>query len=357
MRTPPGVISAIASVTSSTLGLVSVGYHSSVSGRDRLAQPRVGDRLRDLTSAERAERGEQPALRGHAKRADLHEREDRGAVEPLQRGVALEQALRALGVGEVHLRDRPAGRALVDVDVLDERLDRGHGLDRATAGADDGDALAGELDVVAPLRGVKRGAGEAVEAGDRGQLGDGELPAGGDQHVRFVVAVARFEQPRVAVLLPVRARDLDVRVDALEHAVAAGDVFEVLLDLGLGREAPRPARVGRERELVQVRGHVAGGAGIGVVVPRAADALAAVEDGHVVVAGAAQHDGGGDAAEARADDSDRSRQAATPVDVRNATHVVNTTLVRDRSWPGVRARLRERYAATHGLGLADAAGV
>ena len=87
-----------------------------------------------------------------------------------------------------------------------------------------------------------------------------------------------------ALLVPARALDLGAGADAVEHAVGARDVLEVGLDLRLRRVAARPARVRRERELVQVRRHVAGGARVGVVVPDAADALAALEDRDVVVA-------------------------------------------------------------------------
>ena len=93
--------------------------------------------------------------------------------------------------------------------------------------------------------------------------------------------------------------------------MAARDVLEVGLDLGLGRVAARPARVRVERELVQVRRDVAGGAGIGVVVPDATDALAALEHRHVLVAGPAQHHRRADAAEAAADDGDRPRPGWT----------------------------------------------
>ena len=101
------------------------------------------------------------------------------------------------------------------------------------------------------------------------------------------------------------ALHLGARPDAVEHAVAARDVLEVGLDLRLRRVAARPARVGLERELVEVRRHVAGRAGIGVVVPDAADALALLEHGDVVVAGAPQHHDRADAGEAAADDGDR----------------------------------------------------
>ena len=61
-----------------------------------------------------------------------------------------------------------------------------------------------------------------------------------------------------------------------------------------------------------MRGDVAGGAGVGVVVPDAADALALLEDGDVLVAGALQHHGGADAAEAAADHGRRHRDGLSP---------------------------------------------
>ena len=61
-----------------------------------------------------------------------------------------------------------------------------------------------------------------------------------------------------------------------------------------------------------MRRDVAGGAGIGVVVPDAADPLAALEDGDVLVPGAAQHGDGADAAEAAAHDGDRGRCRRCP---------------------------------------------
>src|SRR4029077_1466384 len=88
------------------------------------------------------------------------------------------------------------------------------------------------------------------------------------------------------------------------------DVLQVVLDLGLRRVTARPARVWLERELVQMRRHIAGRAGIGVVVPHAADPLAALEDGHVLMARALEHHGRPDTAEAGADHDDRLRPAS-----------------------------------------------
>ena len=98
---------------------------------------------------------------------------------------------------------------------------------------------------------------------------------------------------------------LGAQPNAVEHAVAPRHVLHVGLDLCSRRVAPRPVRVGREGELVEVRGHVAGDARIGVEVPDAADPVAALEDRHVVVALPAEHHGRADPAEAAAHDGHR----------------------------------------------------
>ena len=61
-----------------------------------------------------------------------------------------------------------------------------------------------------------------------------------------------------------------------------GAAAQVVPDLGLRREGARPVGVGREGERVEVRGHVAGAAGIGVVAPRAADVVGALEHDEVL---------------------------------------------------------------------------
>ena len=95
IRTQSGVTAAMRSATSSTLGLVSVGYHSSVSmirlqpirGRgDPAAQLRIGDRLVDPPLRDQLEQLQQPAVLGHPGRGQLLEEEDRLPVEALETG-------------------------------------------------------------------------------------------------------------------------------------------------------------------------------------------------------------------------------------------------------------------------------
>src|SRR3954454_7476930 len=146
--------------------------------------------------------------------------------------------------------------------------------------------------------------------GAGGDRWDRELAARGDEDVGLVLAGAGLKDPLRAVLVPARALHLGARADAIQHAVAPRDVLQIGLDLGLRCVAARPARVGLERELVEVRGHVAGGAGVRVVVPDAADALAPLEDRDVLVAGAPQHHDRADTGEAAADDCDRGTVGA-----------------------------------------------
>ena len=96
--------------------------------------------------------------------------------------------------------------------------------------------------------------------------------------------------------LPKRIRGVD--------AVAARDVLEVGLDLGARREAMAPLRVRREGVAVEVRGHVAGDARVGVLAPGPAEAIGLLVDREVVEAGLLQLDRAEDARHAGADDDD-----------------------------------------------------
>ena len=79
-------------------------------------------------------------------------------------------------------------------------------------------------------------------------------------------------------------------------------VLEVGEDLRLRRVTARPVVARGERERVQVRGDVAGGARVGVRAPDPADRVAALEHGQLLEPGLAQPDRRADAAEPGADD-------------------------------------------------------
>ena len=167
-------------------------------------------------------------------------------------------------------------------------LQLGHDLDRRGAGADHGDPLAGEVDVVVPAGGVEELALEVVDAVDVGQPRLGEA-AGADDQRASAVTVAR--RP-VRVRPPSAGRrssqrgvlDGGVEDEPVEDAGPRGDLLEVGLDLRLRGEGDRPVGVGRERERVELARDVAGRAGVGVVAPGAADVGALLDDEEVGLA-------------------------------------------------------------------------
>ena len=181
--------------------------------------------------------------------------------------------------GTIAARQDPRRRALEEVELL-PTADLGHELDRGRAGADDRHLPAGEV-VVVSQRAEWNVGREALEAG---QLRDGRLAQRADgrhEHVRAVDAAAGLDPPAPLGFLP---GDLGPRGRA---AYAGGPealdaIAQVSEDLRLGRIGAAPARVGRERELIKVRLHVARAAGIGVVAPHAADLIGALEDEEVV---------------------------------------------------------------------------
>ena len=175
---------------------------------------------------------------------------------------ALEGAVVARAVGLVGLGHDVRRRALEDRHRGDPVDDAGHELDRAGAGADDGDPLAGQVDVVAPLGGVEGRPGEGVDARERRDHRVGELADGGDDHVGVVRRARRRRSTvHVPAALVERARATSTPVrDQVEQALALGGVAEVGQDLGLPGVAPAPGRVDRPRPRVERRRHVAGGA-------------------------------------------------------------------------------------------------
>ncbi len=126
----------------------------------------------------------QPRADGEADAAQLERPVDQCPDHPLadrELGVqgALGGADRAVGLP----RD-PRRRALVDVEVRGHRRDLRHELDRAGAGADDRDPLAGQVVFVVPVRGVEGRALEPVEARQVGIARLVQRPHAGGDHLR-----------------------------------------------------------------------------------------------------------------------------------------------------------------------------
>src|SRR3546814_3791407 len=104
--------------------------------------------------------------------------------------------------------------------------------------------------------------------------------------------------------------------------------FEIGEDFGLPREHPRPARVGREAVAVEMARNIARAAGIGVVAPGAADAVALFEDHEIGDPALLQPDRGEQPGHAGADDDDA--RVLKPLQIGRAdvrTPVTNAHLV------------------------------
>ena len=243
----------------------------------------------------------QPALAGEGEQVPLAEPVLAGARHPLEDRVLAEQVLLLLAVLPVHPRQDPRRRALEHHQPVGLPLELRDELDRRGAGADDGDPLADQVDVVVPPRGVEDRPGEGPQAR---QVGVGRLDqaaAAADEQVGGQRAAAGLEPPERRRVVPGAAEQLGVEVQLWADAEVVADPLQVGPDLRLPAEGPRPVRVRREGERVEMAGHVAGATGIGVVAPGAADAAGPLEHHDVALARLSEPHGGPDAGEAAAD--------------------------------------------------------
>ena len=185
----------------------------------------------------------------------------------------------------------------------------GRDLESAGARADHRDALAAQVDRVVPLRGVERRAGEVLLPVDVGRWGRLSWPDRADhrarrQRRRRAVAVARAHGPRRGVVVPRRLGDLGLPPHVPADVVLVHDGLEVGLQLGLFGEEVRPL-IGRlEAVAVEVIADVDPRAGVGVLVPRAADACVLLHDGERD-AGLLEPDAGQQSGLAASDHDDR----------------------------------------------------
>ena len=284
-------------------GVVVVGDQDALAadlevGRHGLAQLGIGDAVLDVLQRELPGRSGELRVDGEAGHEALAAPVDAGAVGLLEeRHVAEGEPLdpRVVAVAPGH---HPRGGALVEVEVVDLLGDLGHDLDRGGAGADHGDPLAGQVVVVVPARGVEDLALEGLDALDLRQPGLREPAGAGDHDVGGDIAVVGADQPDLLVLVPGEVQDRDPEPEPVEHPGLLGGALEVGLDLRLRGERARPVGVGREAEGVQLAGHVAGGAGVGVVPPGAADGVALLHDDEVGEAVLVELDGGAETGEA-----------------------------------------------------------
>lgn len=195
----------------------------------------------------------------------------------------------------------PRRGALEDRQLADPGLDRRDDLGGGGAGADHRHALAGQVEVVVPAGGVEDLAGEAAQSGQVGDLRVGERSGGGDDGVGGPLAGRGGDPPAGLLALPAGFQYFGVEAQVGAETEDGGDLFQVGADVRLAGEAARPVGVGREGEGVEVRGNVAGAAGVAVVPPGAADGVRPFQHHEVGDPGATQSDRGAEAAEAGAD--------------------------------------------------------
>ena len=187
------------------------------------------------------------------------------------------------GLAELLERRRPVVRALEDGERLRRRAGSPGRSACARTVADDGHALAGEVDVVGPARGVPLLARPGVEAGDVRLDRRVEQAGGADHHVGLAqlgaaVGVAQLDRPALACRSGRRsASTVGVEADVLAHVELVGHVLEVAVQLVAQAEVLRPV-VGGEGERVQVVRRVDAGARVVVLPPHAADGGVALDD-------------------------------------------------------------------------------
>ena len=180
-----------------------------------------------------------------------------------------------------------------------------HELHGARSGADDSDAAPRDGDGMVPAGRVEQRSWERLQPRD---LGDERLRQAAAREGEGIgdhgVAVRGAHVPGRRVAVPPGAGHTRAQTGAVGHAGALGHVDEVAVDLGPRREHARPVRMRVVGEPVQVRGHVARDARVGVVAPRAADAVAALEQHERLPPVAQQGERHADPGEARTDDRD-----------------------------------------------------
>ena len=161
--------------------------------------------------------------------------------------------------------------------------DRGRCLDAGRSGAENGDALALELDLFArPTAGVVEFALEALDARNVGQVRFGQGPRSADEEAGLIaIALVGADRPGLRFLVPVRLVDRGVELDVAAQIVAIGEVERIGQDFGLGGVTLGPVPFLIEfvvpRHRIVHRRHVAARARITVPVPGSADIAAALD--------------------------------------------------------------------------------
>ena len=225
-------------------------------------------------------------------------------VQFLKQREARHQALLGGRVGPVRFGNHIGRGSLEQQDLFRLLGDFRYELNGACPGADHRHGLAGEVHIVVPAGAVKGLAGEAVAPRQIRPGGPVELAGGGDQGARGDRAVAGVQMPEAGGLVEAGAVDAGAETDMRVQPVLVRAMAQVGENFRLRREPPRPVEFLLEGKRVQVRRHVAGGAGVGVVAPAAAHVVLFLEHHEGVLAPVLERNGHAQAAEAGADDGD-----------------------------------------------------
>ena len=160
------------------------------------------------------------------------------------------------------------------------------GLHAGRAGADHGDALAGEIDgLLRPSRGVEGGPPEIVAPLDPRQRRRRQRSNRGNQESRAeLAAVLQGNAPAPRALIVSRRRHPAAKLDIAAQVELVGDIIEVAQRLRLTGEMLGPLpflqQLLRERIAIGIALRIEARAGIAIPVPGAADIGASLEYPH-----------------------------------------------------------------------------
>ena len=134
--------------------------------------------------------------------------------------------------------ETPGRGSLKDAQMADLAGDLGHKLKGAGAGTNDRDALAGQVDVVTPLGGVKTGTLETVTPLDLRKSRTIELPHGGDHRAHLDNFSSGWrdkpDPPDRAGLVPGHFLDRGLKPDMATQVIAVGHALEIVEQDRLG---------------------------------------------------------------------------------------------------------------------------
>ena len=305
VRMPRGVISSIADVISSALSgsdrpVVRARHDLAfaqwlVVRREPVAQLAVPDLCAQTPARVVLGQSATPARF----RGDIGQ--DRGApqqpvVQPaVHRRHPAQDGAQQGGLGQFHRRPHHPLRGPHEVgDVGGLALQGGHDLHSGGTVPEDGDSAAAGRDVVVPPRGVHDVAAECVEPRDVRRKGMMQHTGCGDHEVGFQLCAVSGGD------LPPRPGedgrdDFGIQLEANVETEPFDDVAEVTLDLIARGEHASPVGFRRERELVELRRHVARQPGVAIPVPDSADVRALLQNGEIMKTVALQRHRGGDA--------------------------------------------------------------